>query len=84
MRQQLDLCRKHARQLEQLEQQQQLEREQLAAHQVVQLEQLKKRHVVELVDLWQGQGRQLGAWTSPVLEGTLPRAFPRGGKVGHG
>lgn len=83
-RQQLDLCRKQKRQLEALEASQQLERIQLEAKQREQAEQLKQRHVRELVDLWQEQGRKIGPWAAPVLEGRPPAGMTAGGKVGHG
>jgi len=80
----LDLVRKHRRQLEALEADQQRERQHLEAQQRERRRALQARHVRELVQLWRAQGRQLGPWTTPILEGELPRAFPREGKVGHG
>jgi hypothetical protein len=82
-RDQLDLVRKQGRSLEALAKRHAEQLEQLQATHADEVRQLQRQHVRQLVDLWQQQGRQLGPWTEPVLEGELPRAFPRGGKVGH-
>lgn len=83
-RDELDLGRKQARELEALDASHQLEIEQLKVAQAAARRALQQQHVRQLVDLWQAQGRTLGPWAQPVLEGELPRAFPKEGKVGHG
>lgn len=82
-REQCDLVRKQKRELEAQEASQQLARAQLEARQREEVRQLKAAHVRQLVDLWVQQGRTLGPWTAPVLEGELPKGFPseKGGSL---
>lgn len=83
-REQCDLVRKQQRQLEAQAATHELQLAQLKASQREEVRELQRQHIREVVDLWQAQGRKLGPWTAPVLEGALPKAFPDGGKVGHG
>ena len=68
-REQLDLVRKQGRELERQAADHLAERAALEAQQKAAKKELQRVHVVQLVDLWQAQGRELGRWTQPVLEG---------------
>jgi hypothetical protein len=83
-RQQCDLVRAQNRELAEVEARWDAQAVDLAKRRAEGLAELKASHVRQLVDLWVKQRREIGPWTAPVLEGELPRAFPREGKVGHG
>ena len=68
MRDQLDLCREHGRQLDQLERDQAAELEALRAKQIAAVLELRRRHTIELVLLWKKQGRTLGPAAREQLE----------------
>jgi hypothetical protein len=82
-RQQCDLVRKQQRELEAAEVRWKARLAALAEEKRAELQELKAQHVRELVDLWVAQGRKLGPWAAPVLEGKLPNGFPseKGGSL---
>jgi len=81
-RQDADLARKHARQLEAFDASAVLEVRQLEAAQRVRRLELQAKQVREQVDLWVAQKRTLGPWVAPVLEGKLPAGHPVPGEPG--
>lgn len=75
-REQCDLVRKQQREIEAQAATHQLQAAQLEARQREEVRELQRKHVRQLVDLWQAQGRTLGPWTAPVLEGEPPMGLP--------
>jgi hypothetical protein len=75
-REQCDLVRQQKREIEAQAATHELQLTQLQARQREAVKELQRQHVRQLVDLWQAQGRTLGPWTAPVLEGELPKGFP--------